>query len=117
MHVGSSYMPGMCNSQRSGRRSRLMLRLHAGQCSVRDTRRERIGRQLRKGRKVDSAVYAPQTLLLCEQGPETVFGDQSSSFLPKRRGVTPLLLERCILLLGERGGCRKLFWYLSLSCL
>lgn len=94
-----------------------MLRLHAGQRSFRDTRRERIGWQLRKGGKVDSAVYVPQTLLLCKQGPETVFADQTSSFLLKRRGVTPLLLEWCILLLGERGGCRKLFWYLSLSCL
>lgn len=28
---------------------------------------------------MDFAVYAPQTLLLCKQGPETVFGDQSSS--------------------------------------
>lgn len=37
---------------------------------------------------MDFAVYAPQTLRLCKQRPETVFGDQFSSVLPKTRDDT-----------------------------
>lgn len=74
--MGSSYMavdPGSCCvSKEDG--------------TVIETREGKTRIAAGERRKVDFAGYVPQTLLLCKQRPETVFGDQSSSVLPKRRG-------------------------------